>query len=69
MQWILCLTFKIILSISLHYIVHYVMLIVINNVTNETLKDTELVVKSVKYRITRAITLVDPIFFSQHCPL
>lgn len=45
------------------------MLIVINNVTDETLKDTELVVKSVKYRITRAITLVDPIFFSQHCPL
>lgn len=39
------------------------MLIVINNVTDETLKDIELVVKSVKYRITRAITLVDPIFF------
>lgn len=46
------------------------MLIVINNVTDETLKDIELVVKSVKYRITRAITLVDPIFFfSQNCRL
>lgn len=45
------------------------MLIVINNVTGETLKDMELVVKSVKYRIIRAITLVDPIFFSStvHC--
>lgn len=39
-------------------------LIVINNVTDETLKDIELVVKSVKYKITRAITLVDP-FFSE----
>lgn len=40
------------------------MLIVINNVTDETLKDIELVVKSVKYRIIRAITLVDPIFLA-----
>lgn len=50
---------------SLHiFTLHDMVLIVINNVTDETLKDIELVVKSVKYRTTRAITLVDP-FFSE----
>lgn len=49
---------------SLHiFTLHDMVLIVINNVTDETLKDIELVVKSVKYKITRAITLVDPFFF------